>query len=104
MTAAATEEPKEAKETQTNRATRGARKTQTVAGGREIERFFLAKPGNSGSAPELGKEFSGEPEAIVESLKTGLHYFMISEWRGVADFSGKRPQLLREPAHSLKAG
>jgi hypothetical protein len=33
---------------------------------------------------------------MVESLKTGLSYFVVSEWRGVADFSGKKPQLGRE--------
>jgi hypothetical protein len=63
---------------------------------RERNRFFLAKAASSNSVPELGKEFATEPEAIVESLKTNLTYFTVSEWRGVADFSGKKPELKRE--------
>lgn len=106
MTVGATETLNEARETQANHAGRGTRKTPaTAAGGRQTQRFFLAKTGNSSGLPEFGKELSGEPEAIVESLKTGLPYFVISEWRGVADFSGKKPQLGREPAlGSLKTG
>lgn len=62
----------------------------------ETQRFFLAKPGTSNSVPELSKEFTAEAEAMVESLKTGLSYFVVSEWRGIADFSGRKPQLGRE--------
>jgi len=91
----------EGKETQVGRGGRGIRKTQAAVVGGETQRFFLAKPGSSGAGPELGKELSGEAEAIVESLKTGLNYFVISEWRGVADFSGKKPQLAREAARSF---
>src|ERR1700741_3242537 len=64
--------------------------------GVEVQRFFLAKTGGSNGVPEFSKEVPGEPEAMVESLKTGLSYFVVSEWRGVADFSGKKPQLGRE--------
>jgi hypothetical protein len=79
------------------RATRKARAIAPPSG--ETQRFFLAKAGGNG-IPEMGKEFSGEAEAIVESLKTGLNYFVVSEWRGVADFSGKKPHLVREAACS----
>jgi hypothetical protein len=42
---------------------------------------------------------------MVESLKTGLSYFVVSEWRGVADFSGRKPQLSREAVRGApKAG
>jgi hypothetical protein len=64
--------------------------------GVEGQRFFLAESDASNGVPELGKEFATEPEAIVESLKTGLSYFTLSEWRGTADFSGKKPQLKRQ--------
>jgi hypothetical protein len=74
-------------------------------GGAEIQRFFLAKPGGSHGVPEFSKEFPGEAEAMVESLKTGLSYFVVSEWRGIADFSGKKPQLGREAVRNApKAG
>jgi hypothetical protein len=99
VTTNVTEALNEGKEAGGSRPARGSRKAQTTISCGETERFFLAEPG-SGGAPELGKELSGEAEAIVESLKTGLHYFVVSEWRGIADFSGKRPQLAREAARS----
>jgi hypothetical protein len=101
VTAGTTEVLSEGKDGQASRSPRGARKPRTGPPGEgEVQRFFLAKAGGSGSVPDLGKEVPGEPEAIVESLKTGLNYFVVSEWRGVADFSGKNPQLMREAARS----
>ena len=76
------------------RGTRKMRAGQT--NGVEVQRFFLAKTAGNNGVPEFSKEVPGEPEAMVESLKTGLSYFVVSEWRGVADFSGKKPQLGRE--------
>jgi hypothetical protein len=64
--------------------------------GNEAQRFFLAESDQDSGVPELGKEFATEPEAIVESLKTGRSYFTLSEWQGVADFSGKKPELKRQ--------
>ena len=97
MAAGVTEAVGEGKDLQTGRASRGTRKLRMgPANGVEDRRFFLAKPGGSNGVPEFSKEFAGEPEAMVESLKSGLNYFVISEWRGVADFSGKKPQLGRE--------
>lgn len=101
MTATATEALNEGKSEPTSGAARGTRKVRANASSSgETQRFFLAKPGSVSGTPELGREFSGEPQAIVESLKTGLNYFVVSEWRGVADFSGKKPQLGREAARS----
>ena len=68
------------------------------ANGVEVQRFFLGKVAESDGVPEFSKELPGEAEAMVESLKTGLSYFAVSEWRGVADLSGKKPQLGREAA------
>jgi hypothetical protein len=97
MAAGVTESVGEGKDLQVNRPSRGARKLRMgPANGLEGQRYFLAKPGGSNGAPEFSKEFAGEPEAMVESLKSGLNYFVVSEWRGVADFSGKKPQLGRE--------
>jgi len=106
VTASATEALSEGKDSQAPRAVRGTRRPRTgQPGAAEAQRFFLAKSGGSSGVPELGKELPGEPEAMVESLKTGLSYFVVSEWRGVADFSGKKPQLGREAARSAsKAG
>lgn len=97
MAASVTEAVGEGKDSQARNGARGPRKSRTdQANGTEQQRFFLAKPGGSHGVPEFGKEFPGEAEAIVESLKTGLSYFVVSEWRGVADFSGRKPQLDRE--------
>ena len=59
-------------------------------------RFFLAKPGGSGETPVFGREYSKEGEAMVEALKSGLTYYTVTEWRPVADLSGKTPQVRKE--------
>lgn len=106
MTASVTEALVEGKESQARNTPRGTRKAQQgQVNGAQGQRFFLAKQGGTSSVPELGRELPGESEAMVESLKTGLSYFVVSEWRGVADFSGRKPQLGREAARAApKAG
>jgi hypothetical protein len=106
VTASVTETVVEGKEPQARNTPRGTRKArQGQVNGAEEQRFFLAKRGGTSSVPELGCELPGEAEAMVESLKTGLSYFVVSEWRGVADFSGRKPRLSREAARAApKAG
>ena len=80
---------------QTGKAARRARPSgeeEAVMGAR----FFLPKPGAAGHAPELGREFPSEGEAKVEALKMGVNYYSLQEWRPVADFAGKNPELKRE--------
>src|ERR1051325_6433802 len=62
-----------------------------------VARFFLPKSGAAGHSPELGREFSSEGEVRVEALKLGVTYYSLQEWRPVADFTGKNPELKREP-------
>ena len=101
MMAGVTEAVGEPKDLQVRNSPRGTRKPRTgKANGMEGQRFFLSKHSGTSGVPELGREFPGEPEAMVESLKTGLSYFVVSEWRGVADFSGRKPQLSREAVRS----
>src|SRR5258708_34785319 len=59
-------------------------------------RFFLSKPITNGSGFELGRECSSEGEARVEALKAGATYYSVQEWRPVADFAGRNPELKRE--------
>ena len=59
-------------------------------------RFFLAKAGAAGATPALDREFSTEGEAMIESLKTGLSYYSVVEWRATADFAGKNPRVKKE--------
>ncbi len=96
----------EGKDSQAIGSARGARKLRKGhVNGAEGLRFFLAKPGGNNGVPEFSKEFPGEPEAMVESLKSGLSYFVVSEWKGIADFSGRKPQLGREAVRgSSKTG
>lgn len=101
VAAGATEAVGQGKGPESGSSSRGARKVRAgQTGGVEVQRFFLAKTGGNGTVPEFGKEVPGEPEAMVESLKSGLSYFVVSEWRGVADFSGRKPQLGREAVRS----
>jgi hypothetical protein len=55
------------------------------------------KAGTNGNSFELGREVASEGEARVEALKLGVTYHALQEWRPVADFAGKNPQLKREP-------
>ena len=65
-------------------------------------RFFLSKSESNG-IPALDRELDSEPEAIVESLKTGRSYFVISEWKGLADLSKKNPMIRKEAVGHKKA-
>jgi hypothetical protein len=67
-------------------------------------RFFLSKPGTNGNALELGRELSTEGEARVESLKLGVTYYSVQEWRPVADFAGRNPELKREAVTKKATG
>jgi hypothetical protein len=67
-------------------------------------RFFLPKPGTNGKALELGRELSSEGEARVEALKLGVTYYSVQEWRPVADFAGKNPELKREAVTRKEPG
>jgi len=64
--------------------------------GAQGARFFLPKPGTNENSLELGREFASEGEARVEALKLGMTYYSVWEWRPVADFAGRNPELKRE--------
>jgi len=83
------------------RARKGKRRlSQSLTPGGSV-RFFLAKSDGSGT-PSLDREFESEQEAIVESLKTGKHYFVISECNGLADLSKKVPLIRKEAVSHRK--
>ncbi len=60
-------------------------------------RFFLAKAGANGTIPSLDREIATEGEAKIESLKSGLNYYSLTEWHATADFTGKNPQVRSDP-------
>jgi hypothetical protein len=84
-------------ETSAPRGRRGARRraTQPLSMNGGSVRFFLSKAESNGT-PLLADEFESEAEAMLESLKTGRTYFVISEWKSSADLSKKLPQIRKE--------
>jgi hypothetical protein len=86
-------------------AARGTRRVRAAAEETTSgARFFLPKPGANGSSPELGREMANEGEARVEALKLGVTYYGVQEWRPVADFGGRNPELKREAVARKGAG
>lgn len=78
--------------------TRGRRaRTQSGEESNEHARYFLGKADSNGGPPALDREVSSEGEALVEALRLGVTYYTLQEFRVVPDFSGRRPQLQKEP-------
>ncbi|HYM06070.1 MAG TPA: hypothetical protein VEU11_05875 [Terriglobales bacterium] len=61
------------------------------------ERFFLAAAAN-GDKPALDREVASESEAIVESFRTGVNFFKISEFRTRAEVSPSGDPILKKEA------
>jgi len=59
-------------------------------------RFFLAREGKTGREPAFDREFAGEAEILVESLKKGRSFYVVYEYRAAADCSGKSPQIRKQ--------
>ena len=77
------------------RTRKGKRRTAQVSTSGDAIRFFLSKSENN-TVPSLDREFANESEAIIESLKTDKSYFVVSEWKGLADVSKKMPLIRKE--------
>ena len=60
-------------------------------------RYFLATTEASGASPTLDREVESEGEALVEALRLGVTYYALHEFRVIPDFSGRVPQLKKEP-------
>jgi hypothetical protein len=84
----------EAKTSQT--ASRPRRRAPTSEAECAKPRFFLAREGKSGREPAFEREFGSEAEILVESLKTGRSFYVVYEFRSMADCSGKAPQIRKE--------
>ncbi len=85
-----------------SRSRKSKRRSAQSSSGCAPARFFLSKSDSNG-VPSVDREFDSEPEAIVESLKTGRSYFVISEWKGLADLSKKVPLIRKEAIGNKKA-
>ena len=76
------------------RRRRGA--NEEPANGKREERFFLAAPDGGGSAPSLGRECASEAEAIIESFRSKLNFYKISEFQTRADIERSGDPVLRK--------
>jgi hypothetical protein len=101
MAGDSTIDSKASPETPSVRGRRGKRRTSQASTSGGLMRFFLSKPDTNG-LPLLEQELGSEPEAMLESLKTGRSYFVISEWKGSADLSKKIPQIRKESVPAKK--
>jgi hypothetical protein len=73
------------------------RRTAPVASeGEAALRFFLADKDGNGANPSLGREVGNESEALIESLKTGMSFYALTEFRAVPDVTGKAPLIRKE--------
>jgi hypothetical protein len=88
-------EAKTAQDTASPRGRRNKRRSVATSSSTGSVRFFISKS-DGDRLPIVDREMETEPEAMLESLKTGKSYLMISEWKGVADLSKKIPQIKRE--------
>jgi len=85
-----------------SRSRKNKRRAPTGPSSGGTVRFFLSKADSNG-VPALDREFDTENEATIESLKTGRSYFVISEWKGVADLSKKVPLIRKEAIGNRKS-
>ena len=67
-----------------------------------VQRFFLTRNGSNG-IPELEREVEDENTAMVEALKTGGNFIILSEWRPTVDNATKgRPVITKEAVSKAK--
>ena len=59
-------------------------------------RYFLAKTNGTDGTPALDREVANEGEALVESLRLGVTFYAVQEYRVVPDFTGRKPLLNKE--------
>lgn len=71
------------------------RRSAAQDGENAAARFFLGNV-SSGGRPSLEKECPTENEALIESLRTGQSYFVVTEWKAMADLSKSIPRIARE--------
>ena len=82
-------------------ARRGKRRRSTRGAAPSVERFFLTRGSNG--IPELDHEVEDENTAMVEALKTGSTFIMLSEWRPTVDNTTKgRPVITKEAVCKAK--
>lgn len=77
-------------------AERRSRRRAAADGAGALLRFFLAQEGANGGPPVLDQELDSENGALVASLRSGLSYYAVAEYRAVADTAGRAPRIRKE--------
>ena len=99
MATATPEQTAEAVRDQRTGARRGSSPPKRRSAGRsEVNssaRFFLGGA-STGGKPGFDKECATESEALIESLRTGRTYFVLTEWKAVPDLTKRLPRVSKE--------
>jgi len=82
--------------------TRRTRENSGEENSNGLVRYFLGKAESNDRIPVLDKEVNTEGEALVESLRQGVTFYAVQEFRVVPDLAGRRPQLTKEPVPGKK--
>jgi hypothetical protein len=65
----------------------------------EKVRYFLAKPGSSADAPELGAEVESESEALIQSFRlNGSPFYTVAAYCAEIEINGGSPMLVKRSA------
>ena len=73
-------------------SSRRRKKHSEIAGAR----FFLPKTGSSQKVPELGQEMKNEGDALIEALKSGQPFYLLTVFRAVAEQNGGLPVITKQ--------
>lgn len=66
-------------------------------------RYFLASKDAQGGNPSLAREVANENEALIESIKTGVSFYAVTEYRAVPDLTGRAPTIRKQPVRKAEA-
>lgn len=77
---------------------RRRKKHSEIAGAR----FFLPKTGSSQKVPELGQEMKTEGDALIEALKSGQPFYLLTVFRAVAEQNGGFPIITKRQVVDAK--
>ena len=65
----------------------------------EKVRYFLAKPGSSADAPELGAEVESESDALIQSFRlNGAPFYTVAAYCAEIEIQGGSPTLVKRSA------
>lgn len=72
------------------------RPAERVCEDERVVRYFLAGSESDGRSLSLDRELASENEALIESLKMGVSFYAVTEYRAAPDVTGKAPLIRKE--------